>query len=141
MPDGSLNQAEMKSLACKTTFCKYEPIEAKKHDCPFVLVVSRGTHTHPIPLPTKTPPLVRKEIWEILRALDEELPDLTARRFLCHASLKLYLKMRLPTVFAPTLSDLHVSLANRAHLQNYIDSVKKECFPYGTGWDGAAALN
>ncbi|KAG6820196.1 hypothetical protein H0H92_001964, partial [Tricholoma furcatifolium] len=42
----------------------------------------------------------------------------------------------LPEVPSPTLSDLHVSLANRERLKYYIDEVKKERFPLGTGWEG-----
>lgn len=36
----------------------------------------------------------------------------------------------------PTLSDLHVSLANRAHLGAYIEKSKETHFPAGTGWEG-----
>jgi hypothetical protein len=35
-----------------------------------------------------------------------------------------------------TLSHLHPSLANRAHLSAYIASAKKEHFPHGTDWKG-----
>lgn len=136
MPDGRLNQAKMVQLPCKSTFRRFEPIEEKRDKCPFVLVIARGVHTHPIPLPTKTPRVIRDEVQQLLCTLDEDLPDLTSRRFLRHSSLKSYLVLKYPTLLNPTLADLHISLANRAHLQCCIDVVKNECFPLGTGWEG-----
>ncbi|KAK1224976.1 hypothetical protein PQX77_012125 [Marasmius sp. AFHP31] len=53
---------------------------------------------------------------------------------------KAYLLQRFPLLRSPTLSDLHISLTNRSHLKVYIDAIKKECFPEGTGWKGLLYL-
>lgn len=115
----------------------FEPLPKYRKACPFVLLVTHGAHHHPIPLPTKTPPLIRKTLTEFLTTLAEDVADLTPRRLLRHPALHSHLKSHLPTISSPTLSDLHVSLANKAHLKHYINEVKEQCFPVGTGWEGA----
>ena len=51
-------------------------------------------------------------------------------------ALSTYLRQQFPGVSQPTLLDLHVSLANRAHLGSYIEQAKTKHFPEGTGWEG-----
>ncbi len=68
-------------------------------------------HPHPIPIPLKTPLHVQKELRKILESLDDDLADLTPRRFLRHPALKVYLASHFPLVQNPTLCDLHISLA------------------------------
>ena len=46
-------------------------------NCPYILVTILGVHPHPVPLPLKTPPSIRKEILRLLGSVDEDLPDLT----------------------------------------------------------------
>ncbi|KAJ7261653.1 hypothetical protein C8J57DRAFT_1634758, partial [Mycena rebaudengoi] len=100
-----------------------------------VLVVCHGAHTHPIPLPIKTPPSIRDDIFELLKTLDHDLPDLTPRRFLRHPTTNTYLHKRLPGIPNPTLLDLHPSLGNRDHIRVYILQAQESIFPVGTGWD------
>lgn len=123
-------------LECQCKFRVYEPLEEHRDDFPFVLVVSKGVHSHPIPLPSKTPPNIRAEILGLLPRFQEDLPDLTPRRFLRHPIVKAHLSLRFPKVQNPTLSDLHISLANRSHLKMYIDQVRTKLYPAGTGWQG-----
>ncbi|KZP11654.1 hypothetical protein FIBSPDRAFT_913544 [Athelia psychrophila] len=132
--DGELLLAEMVRLPCRSTFRCYEPIEEYRKACPRVLVVCRGEHTHPIPLPTKTPPSIRAELFAILQSLDVDLADIMPRRLLRHTLTQAYLQKRLPNVPRPMLADLHVSLANRQHIKSYITQVQNRCFPHGTGW-------
>ncbi|KAF8218547.1 hypothetical protein L208DRAFT_1350368, partial [Tricholoma matsutake] len=68
--------------------------------------------------------------------MKDDLPDLTSWRFLQHAVLRAYLSTCFPEIAVPTLSDLHISLANRSHLKSYIKIAKEEHFPAGTGWEG-----
>ncbi|KAK7013858.1 hypothetical protein R3P38DRAFT_3322433 [Favolaschia claudopus] len=83
-----------------------------------LLVVSKGVHPHPIPLPQKTPPHIRAEVSRLLRSLDDD--DLAD---------------------APMLMDLRSSLANREHLRSYITAAKVDLFPAGgTGWKGVSRL-
>lgn len=134
---GLLQQLEMLRLPCECRFVLFEPLTAYRKVCPFALLVVHGAHHHPIPLPTKTPPRIRKQLVNFLSTLAEELADLTPRRLLRHPALHSFLKSEVPDTSSPTLSDLHISLANRAHLKHYITEVKQQCFPVGTGWEGA----
>ncbi|KAJ7192674.1 hypothetical protein GGX14DRAFT_546454 [Mycena pura] len=99
-----------------------------------------GEHSHVIPISTKTPPHIRADVFGLLRTLDQDVPDLTTRRFLRHPSTLAFLRDRLPDIENPTLLDLHPSLANRDHVRAYILQVQKEMFPRGTGWDGLLYL-
>lgn len=123
-------------MSCEAQIRIFEPLEEYRARCPYVLVTSGGLHTHPIPLPQKTPPVIRKEIYKLLESLDKDLADLTPRRFLRHPVLQSYLKERFPEIPSPTLSDLHISLANREHVSHYIEQAKEDHFPAGTGWEG-----
>ncbi|KAF8189164.1 hypothetical protein K438DRAFT_1936105 [Mycena galopus ATCC 62051] len=137
---GRLIQLPMCTLPCNTKFTLYEPLEQFRHACPYVLLVSKGDHPHPIPLPTKTPPEIKDDLLEVLKSLDGDLADLTPRRFLRHPILQAYLRQKFPQLPNPTLSDLHSSLANREHLRVYIKTAKVDLFPRGTGWDGVVRL-
>ncbi|KIJ10874.1 hypothetical protein PAXINDRAFT_43681, partial [Paxillus involutus ATCC 200175] len=138
--DGQLELAPMTRLRCSSLFRVYQPLEEYRTVCSKVLVVCSGQHTHPIPLPTKTPPHIRNEIFNILRHMDYDLPDLTPRRFLRHPSLLKYVESQLSNCHHPTLTDVHISLANRDHLRSYITHVQKLSFPLGTGWRGLLHL-
>jgi hypothetical protein len=131
-----LIQAEMIRLKCTTKFRIFEPLEDYRVSCPYILIVVKGPHSHPVPLPKHTPPFIRADVLNLLENLNEDLPDITPRSFLRHNIVQCYLRTRLPTVSNPTLSDIHISLANRSHLQVYIDQAISKCFPAGTGWEG-----
>jgi hypothetical protein len=139
-PEGNLVLAEMTHIRCHSTFRCFEPLEEYRQVCPHILVVCRGEHTHPIPLPTKTPPSIRAEVLDLLKSLDQDLADLTPRRFLRHPVTVAFLQQRFPAINKPNLADLHVSLANREHVRAYILQVQNQCFPFGTGWQGSFAI-
>ncbi|KAK7026224.1 hypothetical protein R3P38DRAFT_2948380 [Favolaschia claudopus] len=138
--EGRLIQPTLVHLPCDTKFVTYEPIEELRQACPYILVVSKGVHEHPIPLPQKTPPHIRAEVIRILKSIDDDLADLTPRRFLRHPVLKSYLHSCFPDILNVTLMDLHSSLANREHLRAYIAAAKVDLFPAGTGWKGVLRL-
>ncbi|KAJ7452863.1 hypothetical protein FB451DRAFT_1282292 [Mycena latifolia] len=81
-------------------------------------------------------PNYQRRVLQLLPRFQEDLPDLTPRRFLRHPITKSYLTGKFPGLLNPTLSDLHISLANRSHLKTFIDQVRKGLFPCGTGWKG-----
>jgi hypothetical protein len=134
--DGRILKAKMERLECNSRMRIYVPWAEYRHACPKMLVVCWNEHTHPIPLPTKTPPSIRQEILLLLESLQNDLPDLTPRRFIRHPTTNAYLRNRLPLIRNPVLSDLHTSLTNLDHLRAYILQVQAKCFPCGTGWDG-----
>ncbi|KAJ7210349.1 hypothetical protein GGX14DRAFT_363314, partial [Mycena pura] len=137
---GNLDNPALIRQSCDCKFLVYEPYPEYAQQCPWVLMVCRGVHSHPIPLPTKTPPRVRDVVFTLLERLDYDLADLTPRRFLRHPSTTSYLRELLPHDEAPTLLDLHPSLGNRDHIRSYIVQVQRTLFPDGTGWDGLLHL-
>ncbi|KAJ6578506.1 hypothetical protein B0H19DRAFT_1062987 [Mycena capillaripes] len=137
---GELTQPLMTRLDCQVKFRVFQPVEDFRHECPFVLITSQGVHTHPIPLPTKTPPAVRAQIFQLFDTLAEDIPDLTPRRMLRHPLVKSFLAAKFPAMVKPSLSDLHISLANRSHLKAYIKQAKEFHCPFGTGWQGIVHL-
>ncbi|KAJ7506100.1 hypothetical protein B0H11DRAFT_1707331 [Mycena galericulata] len=138
--EGLLIQPLMQRLECDVKFRVFQPLEEFREACPFVLITSAGAHTHPVPLPTKTPPAVRSEIFQLLDNLAEDLPDMTPRAFQRHPIVKSMLSSKFPSIVNPTLSDLHVSLANRSHLKAYIKQAKELHCPFGTDWNGVLHL-
>lgn len=131
-----MNQQLMICLECQCRYHIYEPLEDYRHRCPYILIVSKGPHTHPVPLPTKTPVSVRNQLFNLLESLAEDLPNITPRRFIRHPTVKNFLSSKFPNLSCPTLSDWHVSLANKGHLKAYILQAKETHFPLGTGWAG-----
>ncbi|KAJ7776748.1 hypothetical protein B0H14DRAFT_2401533, partial [Mycena olivaceomarginata] len=87
-----------------------------------------------------TPSHIRSKLMDLLKDLDDDLPDLTPRRLLRHPIIKVFLSKSLPTLFNPTLADWHVSLANRSHLKAYIRQAREFHYPFGTGWRGVLNL-
>ncbi|KAF7975392.1 hypothetical protein HWV62_9607 [Athelia sp. TMB] len=138
--DGRLDLGEVVNLRCESTFRSFEPLEEYREACPRILIICRNAHTHPLPLPSKTPPSVRQEVLDLLRSTELDLPDLTACRFLRHPVTRTYLQKRLPGIRDPCPADLHISLANCEHIKSYISQVQTQCFPFGTGWDGLLHL-
>ena len=136
-PDNSLlTPQEMVSLPCQCKFRVYEPWPEFRPVCPYVLLICSGAHTHPIPLPTRTPPHIRQQIFTVFEKIGYEIADITPRRFLRHPIVRNTLQQLLPHLPNPALCDLHISLANRDHIKSYIRSAKNEMFPLGTGWEG-----
>ncbi|KAJ7161781.1 hypothetical protein C8R43DRAFT_947296 [Mycena crocata] len=139
-PNGALVQPLLTDLACNCKFCIYEPVEEYRQFFPFVLIMSMGKHEHPVPLPLKTPPKIRDKVMDLLKQLQDDLPDITPRRFLRHPILKAFLSTQYPSLISPTLADWHVSLANRDHVRAYIKDALKEHYPFRTGWAGVIHL-
>jgi hypothetical protein len=139
--NGNLIQPELENMGCSCKFRIFEPYEEYRSACPYILVTTSGSHSHPIPLPTKTPPQVRAEIFDLLKSLGGDLADMTPRRFLRHTTVQAFLRNRFPRIAVPVLSDLHISLANRSHLRAYIHQARQASFPEGTGWKGTSFIS
>ncbi|KAJ7252177.1 hypothetical protein C8J57DRAFT_1238053 [Mycena rebaudengoi] len=138
--EGNLTLPALSRLSCSSRFRIYEPLPAYRRDFPFVLIVTRGAHTHPVPLPTKTPAPIRQQLMNLLEETGVDLADMTPRKFLRHAVVTAFLKRLFPCLASPTLADWHVSLANRAHLGIYINCAREKNWPLGTDWEGVARL-
>ncbi|KAJ7584578.1 hypothetical protein C8J56DRAFT_1054042 [Mycena floridula] len=138
--DGSLEQATMVRMECGVKIQIFQPLEAHRRACPYVLVTVKGVHEHPIPLPLKTPPAVKAIVLDLIDKIGTDLADLMTRHFLRHPVVRAYLQETFPGEVAPNFSQVHVSLANRSHLSSYIDKASKKKFPFGTGWEGVKHL-
>ncbi|KAF9561878.1 hypothetical protein CPC08DRAFT_634812 [Agrocybe pediades] len=134
--DGELFRPQMTHIPCKVKFKIYEPLENLRSECPWALVTCLGAHTHPVPVPSSTPPQIEDKINDLLHLMEHDLPDMTPRRFLRHPLVQAYLKRTFPHLSTPMLLDLHPSLANREHLRVYINRAQRQFCPEGTGWEG-----
>ncbi|KAJ7877230.1 hypothetical protein B0H14DRAFT_3130239 [Mycena olivaceomarginata] len=130
----NLVQPLMKRLPCTSKFRVLEPKQEFRTARPFILIVTHGPHPHPVAFPTKTPPKIRVQIFDLLGKLAEDLPDITPRRFIQHSIVQSYLASKSPLLVSPTLADWHVSLSNRSHIRAYIKQAIELVCPFGTGW-------
>ncbi|THU94917.1 hypothetical protein K435DRAFT_798550 [Dendrothele bispora CBS 962.96] len=140
--DGRMLMTELETLACSSKFHIYEPIPEERQNCPWALIVCSGAHTHPIPIPSKTPSNLRKEILDLLHSFGYQLAGLTPRRLFRHPLTHSFLRQKIPALQSqdPTLTDLHPSLASSDHIKAYILQAQQQVFPEGTGWTGLQSL-
>lgn len=121
---------------CPTTFDVYVPNNL--FECPRIVVVSRSPHSHPPPLPVKTPPALVAVLTSLLLSLDWKLADATPRRVVLDSAFIFGLRKHLgwSGLRDPVLSDLHPSLGNLDHVRRCINALRAEYFPEGTGLNG-----
>ncbi|KAF7969562.1 hypothetical protein HWV62_26919 [Athelia sp. TMB] len=140
--DGELQQGVLRrwSNSCPTIYDIYVPQDL--HACPQVVVVSRHPHSHPPPLPVKTPGAFVELFKSLLLELDWKLADATPRRILLDSAFMAGLRRKMEWTGRrdPVLSDLHPSLGNLDHVRRYINALRAEHFPAGTGFEGARLL-
>ncbi|KAJ7585267.1 hypothetical protein C8J56DRAFT_1053660 [Mycena floridula] len=136
--DSHMIMAEMVHKPCESKVTVYEPITSTL--CNQILVVCRGTHDHPPPLPTKTPSCLRASLLSFLYSFKHHLADLTPRRLLRAPATRIYLSTQLPGIHDATFVDLHPSLGNLDHLGTYIKQAQAYCYPEGLGWKGLIHL-
>jgi len=63
---------------CSVKFYSYVPTNLQDH--PYIVIISKGVHSHPPPPPTKTPVDIVSELQKIIN--NENVIDLTMRRLL-----------------------------------------------------------
>lgn len=131
----------MVRLPCETKFRIHEPLEKYCASCPYILITVAGEHPHPIPFPQTTPPAMRSEILGLLDSFGDELLELTPSKFWEHPLVDSFLRRRFPERrCTPSLSDLHISLANRSHIVTYINEAKKRRLSSRTLGEGKGLL-
>ncbi|KAJ3794488.1 hypothetical protein GGU11DRAFT_759104 [Lentinula aff. detonsa] len=74
---GCLKQMKFAEQSCTCKFHGYKPKPEYHHECPYILVVSKGPHTHLVPLLEKTPASVKIELESLLQKLEVDLADIT----------------------------------------------------------------
>lgn len=140
--DGVLRQGVLRRWAhnCSAVFDVYVPHDL--HTCPQVVLICRHPHSHPPPLPVKTPSIIVAVFKSLLCTLDWKLADATPRRIILDSAFISGLRKHLgwTGVRDPVLSDLHPSLGNIDHVRRYINGLRAEHFPDGTGLPGELLL-
>ena len=63
---------------CQVKFYCITPVDLEK--CPYIVIISKGIHTHPPPPPVKIPINLVEDLQSII--IGEDLLNLTARKFL-----------------------------------------------------------
>jgi hypothetical protein len=130
-----LTQLLMIKLPCASKFRVFEPKEEYRTVCPFMLIIALGEHPHPVPLPTKTPPKIRAQIFGLLENLAKDLADITPRQFIRHPIVQSFLRSKFSILVSLTPADWRVSLSNRSHIDSYIKQALETFCPFGT-WAG-----
>ncbi|KZP33349.1 hypothetical protein FIBSPDRAFT_718116, partial [Athelia psychrophila] len=141
--DGVLEQGILRrwSNNCPTTYDIYVPQDLST--CPEIIVVSSHPHSHPPPLPVKTPGVFVVLLRSLLLELNWKLADATPRRILLDSAFMAGLRRKMAWTGRrdPVLSDLHPSLCNLDHIRRYINTLRLEHFPAGTGFEGLLHLS
>ncbi|KAF8583905.1 hypothetical protein K439DRAFT_1617115 [Ramaria rubella] len=133
---GTLNRTE----SCPARFELYYPYNLDR--CPNVLLVCRNPHSHADPFPANTPQTVVNIFTDLLTHLDWKLANATPRRILLDSLFMAGLRQVLGWVALhdPILSDFHPSLGNFDHTARLINKLRYQCYPHGTGFEGAYHL-
>ncbi|KAF6746587.1 hypothetical protein DFP72DRAFT_823014 [Ephemerocybe angulata] len=129
---GRLVKAAMIRVSCDVKYQVYRPVISQRPNCPRLLVLSTGEHTHAIPGLSRTPPQIVDIILGLLRSMSDDIFDLTTRRFNRHPVVLAFLRERFPDNPTASLLDLHPSLTNQDHIRNWIDQqdTNSETTPY-----------
>ncbi|KAG2137941.1 hypothetical protein DEU56DRAFT_736613 [Suillus clintonianus] len=142
--DGKLKQGALRKWAhnCTASFDIYVPDDLVA--CPRILVLCTNPHSHPPPVPVKTPPPLVDVFHGLVSLLKWKLADATPRRIYLDTAfvegLHQVLDWQFPDGRDATLQDLHPSLANLDHVRRLINTMRSTQYPSGTGFEGARRL-
>lgn len=117
------------------------PYDLQKY--PQTALVTSGSHSHPPPRRTKTPPIFVDYLNELLLDLDWRIADANLRQVTTDRQVTNRLRQILgkdDSHVVPTLSDLHPSFSNLDHVNLYVQQARLLKFPFGTDWEGAIKL-
>ena len=78
--NGAIDQGKIVAQKCQAKFYKIIPLDLKK--TPYVILVSKGLHTHHPPPPSNVPTEITEKLKKMLEATNEEIVDITARKLI-----------------------------------------------------------
>ncbi|KAG1862305.1 hypothetical protein F4604DRAFT_1657854 [Suillus subluteus] len=142
--DGTLKQGVLRKWGhnCVASFDIYVPEDL--FACPRILVLCTNPHSHPPPLPVKTPPPLIDVFHGLVSLMKWKLADATPRRIYLDTAfvegLHQVLDWQFPDGRDAMLQDLHPSLANLDHVRRLINLTRSTKYPSGTGFEGACRL-
>ncbi|KIK33428.1 hypothetical protein CY34DRAFT_49613, partial [Suillus luteus UH-Slu-Lm8-n1] len=142
--DGTLKQGVLRKWAhnCTASFDIYVPEDIVA--CPQILVLCTNPHSHPPPVPVKTPPPLIDIFHGLISLMKWKLADATPRRIYLDTAfvegLHQVLDWKFPGGRDAMLQDLHPSFANLDHVRRLINVMRSTTYPSGTGFEGACRL-
>ncbi|CAB4428210.1 unnamed protein product [Rhizophagus irregularis] len=122
--ENTITQGKLMKKLCEVRFSKLIPIDIKS--CPFVILISKGIHTHPPPPPNQVPVTIRTRLQELIHQANNDNADVTPTHIITGNLIKTYFGVEY-------LSDIHASLNNTDRLRYYVDKIQKEIHPQGQG--------
>ncbi|POG59122.1 hypothetical protein GLOIN_2v1789505 [Rhizophagus irregularis DAOM 181602=DAOM 197198] len=122
--ENTITQGKLMKKLCEVRFSKLIPVDIKS--CPFVILISKGIHTHPPPPPNQVPVTIRTRLQELIHQANNDNTDVTPTHIITGNLIKTYFGVEY-------LSDIHASLNNTDRLRYYIDKIQKEIHPQGQG--------
>ncbi|KAG2110340.1 uncharacterized protein F5147DRAFT_772592 [Suillus discolor] len=143
-PSSQKQQGVLRKWAhnCAASFDIYVPEDL--FACPRILVLCTNPHSHPPPLPVKTPPPLIDVFHKLVSLMKWKLADATPRRIYLDTAfvegLHRVLDWQFPDGRDAMLQDLHPSLANLDHVCCLINITRSMKYPSGTGFEGARRL-
>src|ERR1041384_6351977 len=78
--DSEARTGKLKRKACMVKFTMITPKNLET--CPFVVLISRGKHTHPPPPPCKTPTDIQKCLTTMIKNAHEDVMPVTVKGLL-----------------------------------------------------------
>ena len=78
--NSTIDQGKMTVQKWQVKFYKIIPLDLKK--TPYVILVSKGLHTHHPPPPSNIPTEITEKLKKMLEETNEEIVDITARKLI-----------------------------------------------------------
>ncbi|CAB4389887.1 unnamed protein product [Rhizophagus irregularis] len=122
--ENTITQGKLMKKLSEVRFSKLIPVDIKS--CPFVILISKGIHTHPPPPPNQVPVTIHTRLQELIHQANNDNADVTPTHIITGNLIKTYFGVEY-------LSDIHASLNNTDRLRYYIDKIQKEIHPQGQG--------
>ncbi|CAG8607802.1 10078_t:CDS:2, partial [Racocetra persica] len=115
-----------KQLGYPVKFWHYIPENLE--ECLYIIIMSRYTHNHLPPPPSKIPVAIQNNLKSIIS--EENILDLTVKKLITH----MYFSTRVP------LSELHPALNNRSKIDHMITTKRHAKHSYGQDIMGVAYM-
>lgn len=77
---GLTQRIELKRVSCSVEFKMLTPLNLQRF--PFVILISKGIHTHPPPPPSKTPTCIKSELQKLIENAKDQFIDITAQQLI-----------------------------------------------------------
>jgi len=80
-----IKQGSIVQKKCGVRYSKIVPIDIE--NCPYMILVSVGVHTHPPPPPNHVPITIRSRLQELIHQADTDATDITPTRIITGINL------------------------------------------------------